>query len=293
MKAVHVYTLCAAATLLGSSLAHGQDTPAQPMLNDSYFDRARSAEQQQVSLITVDQATFKAAYDKAGRPKLVMLVGEPFSDMVSDWHMQRRVSVNAQATGTDGTFVPESQSVQVGVEQRSYDNPRRSTMLTGAQWDEYQRGYQSTLMQYGVRLVNRAVAMRLLDSEIRAESKRNPQDDNQRLEMDMLRKHTNLLLEVMPYRENKLNFEPIGYQITMTSLEDATLLADDRISIPQGALEYRAGAGGYNLQRPRQVAGVTAQPGGYEVIEEELELWAEQGQLAAQATLQMLYDRYL
>src|SRR5690606_29955393 len=190
MKAVHVYIFCAAATLLGSSLAYGQDTPAQPMLNDPYFDRARQAEQQQVSLISVDQATFKAAYEKAGKPKLVMLVGEPFSGMVSDWHMQRRVSVNAQATGTEGTFVPESQSVQVGVEHRGSAGSQRAGMLTNAQWDEYQRGYQSMLMRYGVRLVNRTVAMRLLDSEIRADSKRNPQDDNQRLEMDMLRKHT-------------------------------------------------------------------------------------------------------
>ncbi|WP_339877408.1 hypothetical protein [Pseudidiomarina gelatinasegens] len=292
MKAVFLCGMCAA-TLLGSSAVQAQDTQAQPMLNDPYFDRARQAEQQQVNLLQVDKATFRAAYDKAGKPKLVMLVGEPFSDMVSDWHMQRRVSVNAQATGTEGTFVPESQSVQVGVEQRGYDNPRRSSMLSAAQWDEYQRGYQSMLMSFGVRLVNRSVAMRLLDSEIRAETSRNPQDDNQRLEMDMLRKHTNLLIEVMPYRETKMNYEPIGYHITMTSLDDATLLADDRVPIPQGLYEYGATAGGYELQRPRNVAGVTAQAGGYEVIEEQAELWAEQGQLAAQATLQMLYDRYL
>lgn len=293
MKAVHVSTLCAAATLIISSVAQAQDAPAKPMLTDSYFDRARAAEQQPVSLLSVDEATFKAAYEKAGRPKLVMLVGEPFSGMVSEWHMQRRVSVNAQATGTEGTFVPESQSVQVGVEQRGYAPSKRSGMLTNEQWDEYQRGYQSMLMRYGVRLVNRAVAMRLLDSEIRAETNRNPQDDNQRLEMDMLRKHTSLILEVMPYREDKLNYEPIGYHITMTSLKDATLLADERVPIPQGALEYRARAGGYNLERPRQVAGVSAQSGGYQVLEETHEVWAEQGALAAQATLQMLYDRYL
>lgn len=293
MNAIYLCKVCAIATLLVSSLAEAQDAPAQPMLADSYFDRAREARQQSASLLNVDEETFRAAYEKAGHPKLIMLVGEPFSAMVSDWHMQRRVSVNAEATGTEGTFVPRSQSVQVGVEQRSGGSPRLSGMLSVAQWDEYQRGYQSMLMSFGVRLVNRTVAMRLLDSEIRAQTSRNPQDDSQRLEMDMLRKHTNLLIEVMPYRETKLNHEPIGYQITMTSLDDATLLADDRVSIPLGLHEYNATAGGYELQRQRKVAGVTAQPGGYEVIEEQTEFWAAQGELAAQATLQILYDRYL
>lgn len=292
MKAAYVSILCAAASLSVSSVAQAQDAPAQPMLNDPYFQRARTAEQQEIRP-GVDQKAFKVAYDKAGRPKLVLLIGEPFSAMVSDWHMQRRVSVNAQATGTAGTDVPESQQLQVGAEQRVSQPSQRSNLLTNEQWDTYQRAYQGTLMKYGVRLVNRAVAMRLLDAEIRMTKNKNPQDDSQRLEMDMLRKHSKLILEVMPYRESKPDHEPIGYHITMTSLEDATLLADEQIAIPQGALEYKAGPGGYNLERPRQSTGVAAQAGGYEFVEAESDVWAEQGELAAQATVQLLYERYL
>ncbi|PWW09726.1 MULTISPECIES: hypothetical protein [Pseudidiomarina] len=270
-----------------------QDAPAQPMLKESYFDRARAERAAPKSLIKVDEATFRAAYDAAGRPQLIMLVGEPFSAMVSDWQMQRRVSINSQATGTEGTFTPSSQDIQIGVEQRRSQGDYRDPMLTPAQWQEYQRGYQGTLLKYGVRLVNRAVAMRLLDAEIRSSTERNPQDDQQRLEMDMLRKHTKLLIEVLPYREQTLNYEPIGYHISMTSMTDATLLADERIKIPQAAQSYRGRAGGYNLERERQVAGVSASRGGYQVIEQPLEIWAEQGERAAEATLQLLYDRYL
>ncbi len=276
-----------------SIAALAQDAPAGNMLSDPYFDKERAAEVKHITMLRIDEATFRKAYDEAGKPKLIMLVGEPFTDMVSDWHMHRRLSINATATGTEGTFVPESQSVQVGVENRNYSIPRRSPLLTPAQWDEYQRGYQSTLLQYGVRLVNRAVALRLLDSEIRETSNRNPQDDGQRLEMDMLRKHSKLLIEVLPYREQKYQFEPIGYQVTMTSLEDATLLADDRVAIPEAYKEYRAGASGYSEQRPQNFAGVEAGASGYDIIENPIEIWAEQGKLAAEATLQLLYDRYL
>ncbi|MGI0152961.1 hypothetical protein ACQ661_04780 [Pseudidiomarina sp. WS423] len=270
-----------------------QDAPAQPMLKEPYFDRARAERAAPKPLIRVDEATFHTAYEAAGRPQLIMLVGEPFSAMVSDWQMQRRVSINSQATGTEGTFTPSSQDIQIGVEQRRGQGDYRDPMLTSAQWQEYQRGYQGTLLKYGVRLVNRAVAMRLLDAEIRSSTERNPQDDQQRLEMDMLRKHTKLLIEVLPYREQTLNYEPIGYHISMTSMTDATLLADERIKIPQAAQSYRGRAGGYNLERERQVAGVSASRGGYQVIEQPLEIWAEQGERAAEATLQLLYDRYL
>lgn len=282
-----------AAAVLVSGAVLAQDPPAGQMMNNSYFDQKREQEITTINMLKVDAETFRAAYKEAGRPKLVVLVGQPFSGMISDWQMQRRLSINAQATGTAGTFVPESQSVQVGVENRRYQYSNRSSMLTPDQWAEYERGYQSTLLKYGVRIVNRDVAMRLLDSEIREDTDRNPQDDNQRLEMDMLRKHTKLILEVMPYRENKYQYEPIGYQVTMTSLEDATLLADDRIAIPEAYKEYRAGSGGYSKQRPQNFAGVEAGSGGYDIIENPIEIWAEQGQLAAEATLQILYDRYL
>lgn len=286
-------TTALVAGLVCSAAALAQDPPAGQMMNSSYFDQQRAEEITDIQMLKVDEATFREAYKEAGRPKLVVLVGQPFSGMVSDWHMQRRVSVNAQATGNEGTFIPDSQSVQVGVENRRYQYSNRSPMLTPQQWAEYERGFQSTLLKYGIRIVNRDVAMRLLDSEIRETTDRNPQDDNQRLEMDMLRKHTKLILEVMPYRENKYKYEPIGYQVTMTSLEDATLLADDRIAIPEAYKEYRAGSSGYSKQRPQNFAGVEARSGGYDIIENPIEVWAEQGQLAAEATLQILYDRYL
>ncbi len=284
---------CTLLLLLSGTAIALQDAPAGKMLAEPYYDKERELEQANRSLLRVSEADFRQAYETAGKPKLVMLLGQSFDGMVSDWHAQKRVAINSRATGTEGTFVPESQSVTMGIEQRQVAGDFRSPMLTPAQWDEYERGFQGRLLQYGVRLVNRNVAMRLLDSEIREQTQQNATDDQQRLEMDMLRKHTQLLIEVMPYREQKYKHEPIGYQVTMTRLTDATLMASERIAIPETYTEYRAGASGYAKQRPQNFAGVEASSGGYEIIENPNEIWAEQGELAAEALLQMLFDRYL
>src|SRR5690554_8089523 len=92
-----VYQLAAwiaVALSVSGTVEFAQDAQPQPMLNDGYFDRARAADAASVSLMSVDKATFKAAYDKAGRPKLVVLIGQPFSDMVSDWYSTRRINLN-------------------------------------------------------------------------------------------------------------------------------------------------------------------------------------------------------
>jgi hypothetical protein len=273
--------------------AQAKDAPASNMLTESYFDTRRNAEQKEIQLLTVSAAEFKSAYRAAGNPKVVFLLGENFSGLVSDWYSDTRLSLNSAATGTTGTFVPESQHVTVEVEQRVAPYGYRSSLLNAEQWNEYERGYRNTLLRYGVKMINRNLAMRLLDSEIRATSKRNPQSDSQRLEMDMLRKHSQVIVEVIPYRETRHRKEGIGYDIAVTSLDDASIIADNRIAIPEAYLEYRAGASGYSKQRPQNFADVEAGSSGYDIIEDPIEIWVQQGELAAQATLQLLYDSWL
>lgn len=292
------------------------DSPAAPMMTDeNYFERERTeeqaerAQQQQLhedlqkSPLQVSREEFRTAYTDAGSPKLVFLFGENFSGLVSDWHSQRRLNFNARATGNEGTDIPDTQNLTVEAEHRVSAYPYRSTLLSDQQWFEYERGYRSTLFEYGIKMINRDVAIRLLDAEIREQTQLNPQDDNQRLEMDMLRKHSELLVEVLPYREQRRYHEPIGYNLAMTLLGDATMIADDRVAIPEPVKNeeefFTVGPNGYEkVKGERQETKIQIGPDGYEIVPEEKEpenedIWAEQGRFAAQASLQLMYDRWL
>lgn len=305
------------ATGLGFSAGVGaQDSPGAPMMtNENYFERERAEEnakrQHQLELqqelqkapIQISRDEFRSAYTAAGNPKLVFLFGENFSGLVSDWHSQRRLNINARATGNEGTDIPDTQNLTLKVEDRVSANPYRSNLLSDQQWFEFERGFRSTLFQYGIKMINRDVAIRLLDAEIRAQTQLNPQDDNQRLEMDMLRKHSELLVEVLPYREQRRYHEPVGYNVAMTLLGDAIMIADDRVAIPEPT-KYEEefvtlGPNGYEtVVGERQETKVEVGANGYDIVadEEEPELediWAEQGRLAAQATVQLMYERWL
>jgi hypothetical protein len=68
---------------------------------------------------------------------------------------------------------------------------------------------------------------------------------------------------VMPYREQKYKFEPIGYHIKMTDLERGLMFVSERLAIPK-------------------------------TNPDEAKLsWAQQGELAAESVLAMLFDSYL
>lgn len=277
----------------GTAIGQGKDPAPAVMLTESYFDNQRKADRTPAPLISVSRQAFLSAYDKAGKPKVVFLLGERLSGLVSDWHSQHRLTINASATGSEHTQGADSHNLTAAHEYRRESVTSRSRLLTSAQWDSYEYGFRATLLEYGIELINRDLAMRLLDSEVRANTRSNPQDDNQRLEMDMLRKHGKLLVEVLPYREDRRKHESIGYNVTMTSLENAAIVADDRIAIPVASTQYRPGASGYAKQRPREKLEYEPGAGGYRALEEPQDLWAEQGTLAAQATLQLLYERWL
>lgn len=299
-----------------SGTVGAQDSPAAPMMTDqNYFERERAEEEAerqqkrqlqedlQKAPIQVSRDEFRTAYSAAGSPKLVFLFGENFSGLVSDWHSQRRLNVNARVTGNEGTDIPDTQNLTVKAEDRVSVYPYRSALLSDQQWFEYERGFRSTLFQYGIKMINRDVAIRLLDSEIREQTQLNPQDDNQRLEMDMLRKHSELLVEVIPYRERRRYHEAIGYNLAMTLLGDATMIADDRVAIPEPVKNeeefFTVGPNGYEkVKGERQETKVQIGPDGYEIVREEKEpenedIWAEQGRFAAQASLQLMYERWL
>jgi hypothetical protein len=284
---------CLGGAMLVSAVCWAQDAPEAAMMAPSYFDAQRSAQQQQMPLLQVSKQQFQAAYRRAGSPQMVFLLGERFDDLVSDWYSNHRVNITASAAGTVGTPVPEYQQVTVANEQKISTVRSRSSLLSARQWQAYERGFNNELLAYGVRPVNRNVALRLVDSQLRAANQRQGQADQQRLEMDMLRQQGKVLFEIVPYEDSYYQYPYLGYHIAMTSLADATLLADEQISLPRGELVYRASDSGYALQAPEDFAAIVPGRSGYDIIENVTDVWAEQGRWMAQASLQLIYTRVL
>lgn len=284
--------ICAGGLLLSSLNSWAADAPEAPMMAPSYFDAKRN-EQPQAPLLQVSEQQFKAAYRKAGSPKFVFLLGERFSDVVSDWYTNHRTNITASAVGTQGTNVPEYQQVSVAEEHKISMARSRSSLLSEQQWQAYERGFNNELLAYGVTPVNRNVALRLLDAQLRETNKRNPQDDQHRFEMDMLRKQGKVLFEITPFEVQSSQHFSLGYHVAMTSLTDAGLLADEQIALPLPQQEYRASASGYSLQSAEDFAAVEPGRSGYDIIEYVADDWAEQGRLMAQASLQLIYTRGL
>lgn len=285
--------LSASAIYSALTVAQVNDPPPAEMLTEGYFAKKRAMEPETRELITVTRGTFRDAYRRESSPKLVFLFGESFSGLVTDWHSHHRLAVDKTTTGNQGTEHPDSQRLVVAEEYRSTAGRHRSQMLNGDQWRDYESGFRRVLLDYGIKMVNRELAMRLLDSEIRESTGRPPEADTQRLEMDMLRKHSKMIVEVMPYQESGYQKDDTGYHVTITLLEDASLLADDRIAIPEAVREYRSGTRGYSKQRAQNIIDIKPGKRGYDLVEQSPDVWHEHGELAAQATLQLLYDRWL
>ncbi|QYJ78938.1 hypothetical protein [Shewanella acanthi] len=280
---------CVALGLLLTPQVLAADAPAAPMMAPSYFDAQREALQQPQTLIEVSQADFKRAYRKAGSPKIVFLIGERFDDVISDWYSNHRVNVTATNFGQKSGELPEYQQVTVANEYRVSSVKSRNSLLSEGQWQEYERGFNNELLAYGVKPINRNVALRLLDAQLR-DKKQIPQDDNHRSEMDMLRTQGKVLFEITPYQDRSYRSQALGYHVLMTSLVDATLLADKRVSLSQGPLEYRASDNGYSLQTPEKFVAVEPGNSGYDIIEDVSDDWEDQGRKMAQVSLQLIYN---
>lgn len=283
--------------LVGMSYASSvaaQDPEPAPMMKESYMQQQHDRLNQPAEpLMTVADSDFEQAYSNAERPKLALFVGQRFDDQISDWYTNRRVRVQVQAEDKENSFVPGEMDANVATERRVGQAESRSRILTPRQWGEFDRGFEKSLLSHKLRVLNQGLAMRLLDSDLRASAEKAPTNDGQHLEIDMLRKHAPVLIEVMPFNNDRRDQQPVAFNVRITDLEQAITLVSHDIYLPLEQKSWKGQAGGYGQQKERSLDRVNANRGGYQLQEQQEFYWQEQGQLVAQGVMQALYDAYL
>lgn len=285
-------TVCGLLTCY-TSIAHAfQDLPAAtPMLNEPYFEKQA---QQVEDNVSISESEFKQSYNRAKRPTVMILFGRQLNDVVSDWAASTKLNISTEVKNSSQSNLPHAASTDISLQTKSYNGKRRSEMLTTAQWDELERGFRQAALSYGVKLLNQNLAIRLLDAELRESATKAATVDQQRMELDVLKKHSSLLIEIIPYLEDDLSKEEVGFNISFSSLQDASIVAERRIGLATAPLIWKAGSNGYELVRensatPRYIAG----PNGYNVIQAEPKFWYDQGQKLGKAFIEMFYSEWL
>ena len=275
-------------------LAHDQDPEPAPMLKESYLQKQHDRLNQPAKpLMTVTAGEFTKAYSNLDRPKLALFVGQRFDDHISDWYANRRVRVQVHTEGNQHTRLPSELNANIAAERRVVDMSARSAMLTVRQWSEFDRGFEKALLSHQLRLLNQGLAMRLLDSDLRASEAGKPTNDGQHLEIDMLRKHAPLLIEVMPFANDRREQQPIAFNVRLTDLKQAITLMSQDLYLPLEPTNWRGQSGGYAQRTEQSLDRVNPQRGGYQLQEEQTFYWQEQGEKVAQGVMQVLYDAYL
>lgn len=275
-------------SLLAVSSCWSVAQEAQPaeMLAQPYFEKSRLvAEDYQA----INHADFAKKYNARKQPTLMVFVGKSFGNFVSDWQSNSRVQFNARIK-SDSKELPKAVTADASVQVREQQAQQRSNALTADEWQEFDRGFREVLLGYRVKLLQQNLATRLLDAELRDSAKELPIDDSLRMETDVLRKHSKLLIEVLPYDETRRDKQPIGYQISVSSLASATLVAEKRVGLNFPMGEYKAGANGYELQAVAGRTDYQAGARGYDVIRSYPNLAYENGKSVGLALIELLYQ---
>lgn len=265
------------------------DPPAGPMLADNYFEQL---EEPAPVLFPAGDEQLQEVYALRENPRVLFLLGEPLTDAVSAWHSQSRWRLSQQQTETEasGGTSQSSSGYTLSQEQRRPSGSHRSHLLSPTQWTEFEQGFEQRVLQAGLELLHWNLALRLLDAELQNQPGATLADDPERMSFAVLQQHGDTLVEILPFRHQGFAEQPIGYRIRISSLQDARILADQRLPLRQKQGHYQAGPAGYQRQTRGPVAGVTAESGGYQLHYQPEEPWLERGQYTAEATLQLLYE---
>ncbi|MEO3879434.1 hypothetical protein [Rheinheimera fenheensis] len=281
--------LCAA--LMVAPVYAMQDLAQEaPMLSQPYFGQnsAPAAEKTYVAV-----ADFSQQYSKAKQPAVMVLFGRTLNDVVSDWQSDVKLNVSSEVKNTAQSTSPNAVSTDVSLQTREPASRQKSALLSASQWAELERGFLQATLAYRVKLVNQNLAVRLLDAERRESKDKLATTDAQQLEIDVLRKHSPLLIEIMPYQEADVRKEYIGFEVSFSSLADASLVAQQRIALNLAPAQWQAGTNGYELKPVSSSKQYVAAEGGYQVVNAPDEYWYQQGQQLGTEFVQMFYDSWL
>lgn len=282
------FLLLVLAPIITAKVEAADPAPA-PMLAEPYFDRAKPNSYDEVSI-----SDFSVKYLKANKPPIMVVFGRSFSGFVSDWYADKRLQINTINKGNKtNSTLPDASSTDISLQVRDIEGTSKSALLNSAEWLSLEEGFRETLLGYRVGIVNQNLATRLLDAKLRDGEKNLPLDDFLRTEMDVLRHHSQYLIEIVPYQEANPTKQAISFKISISSMANAHLLAEKKVVLHPPAVSWRATSAGYKLQQQPQSIEYQAGEKGYDSIEIPVDPWYENGQRLAKALVTCLYQAIL
>ncbi len=162
---------------------------------------------------------FDDAYAHEKRPRLAVYLNRALSDDVGEWHSDARIVVGSHASTIEkkGGKVVESEesdvevvaAVQRRAPQDSRANPEETWM-----W-EFEDGFTRPLLTGRARLVDRTLMLRLASAKA-SDQRPDKVPSVQRIEMDALKTHADVLVELLVARSSRAAY---GYEFRATAKE--------------------------------------------------------------------------
>lgn len=207
---------------------------------------------------------FRAAYQRAGSPRMVVLWNQEFSDEVASEYEDRtkseRVSeeeeneVNEETAGPAGTMSTRDRSrisretdEQVSGTKRV--RPKRTAMVSEAiQW-QMEESFQQTMNAAGARMIDKATIMRRTGLAAGAGERANVQA----LEMEAMSQFADWVVEILMTPDSRAP-DGVSFRLTVRDLRSArvigNVMTDGRP--PVGRQRLVAGPGGFVRERPSE-----------------------------------------
>lgn len=195
---------------------------------------------------------FRAAYRRAGSPRLAVFWNRVFSDGLRDMEAGKRIVLEtsrAEASdGADKTFSErQTERVVLKAESRT-DTGRRGSPVTEIGEFRFQAGYLQPLVRAGANVIDRATIMRITDAGRRLRDSAVPLDDRQLIETAALTDHADLLIQISlsPSAESKTG---VFFHVTILEVKTGRIRAsffhDGTFPKPPGPKVWKAVRGGY------------------------------------------------
>lgn len=199
----------------------GTIEPAQPATPGEPY-RPYGTDAPATASTTIDAAVleaFRAAYGKAGKPKLAIFVNRDFSDDVRDWGSDVRLKEGfVESRVTDQGRVTGAGTAITTVETRN-DGDRRPRE---EQWIwRLDESILNPLLGVGAHVIDRAMAMRL--TAVNATPDALGEVSVKNIETNALKGHADILVEVLVSNSRSAQF---GYVFTIkaTSIKDGRIM---------------------------------------------------------------------
>ena len=203
--------------------------PAQPpVTHERWVELHADTPPQRTRSSASVREEFATRYQRQESPRLAVLWDRSFDDRLSDWQADRRSTLSREGQSAEvRTGVNAGTQERRGSSTQQWQDERRVIDHSqGAERDPRVRnGLLQSLSQSGVRVVDRAVLMRIADRERTESRSLSAAPDVQRVETSALLDHADYLIEV-----SSVAGQPGVWEIHARSLSDGRVITRFRSS---------------------------------------------------------------